>query len=291
MKKCILINLILVLAICASGCGGQSDSATEAPKVSVENAVFVCYPSEDRVVKSNESYQLKQPDSIVPSVEEVMSVSMDYYEGKLESYSYMVDDNNNVTLNITVTEDYTREFGLLVMASVSDTMFQMDMVESVRVTLGTAEGEQIDSKLMLRSTIYHYGDSDNQQTKRVTLYKAASDGKKLEGLSGTLVLDDYVSMVESSVVELEKIGAVPTGTRVNSVSIVSGVCYLDLSKEFEDGIEGVGSELVVYSLVNSITGFNNIDSVMITIDRNVVTSYRGSVDLSNPLSFNSDFLK
>jgi len=291
MKKFLLINLILVLAISLCGCGGQEKSTTETAMVAVENAVYVCYPSEDKVVKSSESYQLKQPDSIVPSVEEVMSVSMDYYEGKLESYSYMVDDNNNVTLNITVAGEYTREFGLLVMASVCDTMFQIDMVESVKVTLNSAEGEQLDSKLMLRNTIYYYGDSDNQQTKRVTFYKAASNGETLEGLSGTLVLDDYVSMVENAVVELEKIGAIPAGTKVNSASVVSGICYLDLSAEFEGGIEGVKSEFVVYSLINSITGFNNINSVMITIDGNVVSSYRGSVDLSSPLSFNSDILK
>ena len=291
MKRFMLINLILVLAINLCGCGGQKKEKAENAEISIENAVYVCYPSEDKVVKASESYQLKQPDSIVPSVEEVMSVSMDYYDGRLESYTYMVDDNNNVTLNITVTDQYTREYGLLVMASVSDTMFQMEMVGSVKITLNTPDGELLDSKLMLRNTIYHYGDLENQQNKRITLYKAASDGETLEGLSGTLVLDDYVSMVENAVVELEKIGAIPEGTKVNSVSFVSGVCYLDLSSEFEGSVEGIKSELVVYSLVNSVTGFNNINGVMITIEGNVVNSYRGSVDLSNPLSFNSEVLK
>ena len=291
MKKIMLINLILALVVNLCGCGGQKDTATETSTVAVENAVYVCYPSDDGVVKSSESYQLKQPDSIVPSVEEVMSVSIDYYDGGLESYSYMVDDNNNVTLNITVADNYTREFGLLVMASVSDTMFQMEMVESVKVTLATTEGEVLDSKLMLRNTIYHYGDTDNQQTKRVTLYKAAANGESLEGLSGTLVLDDYVSLLENAVLELERIGAIPEGTRVNSLSVISGVCYLDLSAEFESSVEGIKSELVVYALVNSITGFSNINKVMITIDGNVINSYRGSVDLSKPLSFNSEIIK
>ncbi len=291
MKKIMLVNLIFALAISLCGCGGQTESTTEASTEAVENAVYVCYPREDEVIKSSESYQLKQPDSIVPSVEEVMSVSMDYYDGRLESYSYMVDDNNNVTINIILADEYTREFGLLVMASVSDTMFQMDMVESVKVTLTTAEGEALDSKLMLRNTIYHYGDEDNQQTKRITLYKAAANGESLEGLSGTLVLDDYVPLLENAVLELERIGAIPAGTSVNSISVISGVCYLDLSAEFEGSVEGIKSELVVYSLVNSITGVNNINKAFITIDGNVIESYRGSVDLSKPLSFNSEILK
>ncbi len=290
-KKAYLVNLILMVMLLVSGCGAQDVSNTEAVDSVNVNSVFVCYPKDDEIVKSEEAYQLKQPDSIVPSVEEVMSVSLEYYGGNIESYSYMVDDNNNVTLDITVAEDCSREYALLTMASVSDTMFQIDMVESVRITLLSKTGESLDSKLILRNTIYHYGVSDKQDIKRVTFYKKATNGESLEALSGTLVMDDYVSMAENVVVELEKINAIPEGTKVNSLSIISGVCYLDLSKEFEESVEDTRSDLVVYALVNSITGFSNINKVLITIDGDVVNSYRGSVDLSKPLSFNNEIIK
>lgn len=291
LKKSYLINLILLISFGLSGCGAQTESSTETVNNKTENSVFVCYPDGDEVVKAEDSYQLKQPDSIVPAVEEVMSVSLDYYEGNIESYSYMVDDNNNVTLDITLADDCGREYYLLTMASVSDTIFQMDMVESVRITLLSKEGETLDSKLILRNTIYHYGVTEKQDVKRVTFYKTASNGEHLEALSGSIVMDDYVSMTENVVAELENINAIPDGTKVNSVSIISGVCYLDLSKEFEGSVENTRSDLVVYSLVNSLTGITNISKVLITIDGETDNSYRGSVDLSNPLTFNTEIVK
>ena len=291
MKKSLMLNLILILTLALSGCGANEEPATEASTQKIANSVFVYYPEVDKVVMSEDAYQLKQPDSIVPSVEEVMSVSMDYYDGKLESYSYMVDDSNNVTLDITVAEECTREFALLTMASVSDTLFQMEMVESVRITLITTDGQTMDSKLILRNTIYHYGSEDRQDSKRVTIYKVAADGEGLEALSGSLVMDDFVSMAENMVVELEKINAIPSGTKVNSISIVSGVCYLDLSQEFAGNVEETRSDLVVYSVVNSLTSFSYISKVLISVDGEVVHSYRGTVDLSKPLSFNSEVIK
>ena len=291
MKKLISINLIMIFLLSLFGCGTEkeADSKNAIPKS--ENSVFVYYPDNDKVVMSQDAYQLKQPDSIVPSVEEVMSVSMDYYKDKLENYSYMVDDENNVTLDITMAEECTREFALLTMVSVSDTMFQMDMVESVKITLIGTDDVIIDSKLILRNTIYHYGSEDVQNIKRVTLYKVAGNGEGLEALSGTIAMDDFVSMAENMVVELEKISAIPSGTKVNSISIVSGVCYLDLSQEFKGNVEETRSDLVVYSVVNSLTSVSSISKVMITIDGEVVHSYRGTVDLSKPLSFNSEIIK
>ena len=203
----------------------------------------------------------------------------------------LVDDDNNVTLDITIEGECSREYSLLTMAAVSDTLFQMDMVGSVKITLLTTEGETVDSKLILRNTFYYYGSEDAGDTKRVTFYKASKDGDGLEALSGTLTMGDNVSMVENVVVKLEEINAIPTGTKVNSISVVSGVCYLDLSQEFEEGVEDTKSDLIVYALVNSLTGFTNISKVLITIDGELVDSYRGSVDLSKPLSFNSDIIK
>lgn len=290
MKKGYLLSLILIIVFSLSGCGAEEKATSEVAVDNIENSIFVCYP-DDEVLMSETAYQLKQPDSIVPSVEEVMSESIKYYDGKMENYSYMVDDDNNVTLDITIEGECSREYSLLTMAAVSDTLFQMDMVGSVKITLLTTEGETVDSKLILRNTFYYYGSEDAGDTKRVTFYKASKDGDGLEALSGTLTMGDNVSMVENVVVKLEEINAIPTGTKVNSISVVSGVCYLDLSQEFEEGVEDTKSDLIVYALVNSLTGFTNISKVLITIDGELVDSYRGSVDLSKPLSFNSDIIK
>lgn len=291
MKKTLRLSLILLLCCSLFGCNQKEDVKETTSTSQNENQVSIHYPDDNEVAVADDIYQLKQPDSIVASVEEVMSVSIEYYDGKIESYSYMVDDDNDVTLDITIEKDCTREYALLSMAAISDTLFQIDEVESVKITLATADGEAIDSKLILRNTFYHYDSERESETKRITFYKSSPDATALEGLSGSVAMDDDVSIVENIVLELEKIDAIPKGTKVNSVFINSGVCYLDLSSEFEGTVSGVKSDMVVYSLVNSITGLSYIKSVLIVIDGELVDSYRGSIDLSKPLSFNKDIIK
>lgn len=291
MKKRFIISLIAVCMMVLWGCKADSDTSTEVSTVSEDNSVYLYYPSGDSIEKNGTPYQLKQPDSIIPSVEEVMTASLENYDGKLESYTYMVDDDNNVTIQIIMAEEPTREYCLLTMAAVSDTLFQMDMVQSVKLTLVNADGEALDSKLMLRNTIYHYDSASNNVEKQLKFYKAAKGGQGLEGLSGTLVLDDNVSLAENVVNKLEEINAIPEDTKVNSLHIISGVCYLDLSEEFLGDVADTKSDQVVYSVVNSLTSLTSIEKVKITVEGEEIESYRGTVDLRKPLSFNSEIIK
>ncbi len=286
-----LISLILVFSLLFCGCDNSKETTAETTVNNKSNYVYVYYPEGNNIVLSQDGYQLKQPDSITHSVEEVMSVCLEVYAGKMESYSYMVDDDNNVSLEITMADECSREYGLLTMASVSDTLFQLDKMGNVKITLFDMEGEMLDSKLILRNTIYYYASDRAGVSKRVTFYKADSDGNKLEALSGSIVLDDNISMVENMVLKLAEIEAIPVGTKVNSANIISGICYIDLSKEFEENVLDTKSDLVVYSVVNSITNINGIDKIMITVEGQVLDNYRGSIDLSEPLSFNKEILK
>ena len=289
MKRFLLTSLILMLCFMCGCSDGAEDTTTE--ETMALNSYYVYYPDGDKIVRTEDTYQLKQPDSIIPSVEEVMSVSLDAYEGRIEKYSYMVDEDNKVTLDITMAGECSREYSLLTMASVSDTLFQLELVESVKITLLNTEGEELDSKLILRNTFYHYGEDSKQLTKRVTFYKTNGDGDKLEALSGSVALRDDTTMVEAIVEQLVAIDAIPEDTSINSVAIIGDVCYLDLSQEFSETVDGSKSELVVYSLVNSVTGLSYINQVYITIDGQVEGSYRGTVDLSKPLSFNKDIIE
>lgn len=290
MKRFLSVSLILMLCLWICGCSNDAEESTTQETMTL-NSVYVYYPEGDQVVRTEDTYQLKQPDSIIPSVEEVMSVSLEAYDGRMEKYSYMVDDDNNVTVDITMAGECSREYSLLTMASVSETLFQLELVESVKITLLSSEGETFDSKLILRNTFYHYGDDSHQMTKRVTFYKTNNDGDKLEPLSGSVTLKDDTAMVESIVEQLASIDAIPRTTEVNYVAIVGDICYLDLNECFNDTVEGSKSELVVYSLVNSITGVSYINQVYITIDGEVISNYRGAVDISKPLSFNKDIVK
>lgn len=56
--------------------------------------------------------------------------------------------------------------------------------------------------------------------------------------------------------------AIPEGTKLNSVKFEKGIIYIDLSSEF---LNSSGTDSI-YSIVNTITEFNEVNGVKFTID-------------------------
>ena len=59
---------------------------------------------------------------------------------------------------------------------------------------------------------------------------------------------------------------VPGGTRLNSIMIRDNVCYVDFSKEFMNVQAEVNSEIVIYSIVNTLCELSDVNKVQFTID-------------------------
>lgn len=105
------------------------------------------------------------------------------------------------------------------------------------------------------------------------LYFANEDGSRLVGRRESLV---YSSNIGRDRLVVEKIiegplssGAFPTvnpNTTVNVVTTRDGVCYVDLSSDFLNKTTNVTDEVLIYSLVNSLTNLTGINKVQIMID-------------------------
>ena len=70
---------------------------------------------------------------------------------------------------------------------------------------------------------------------------------------------------------------IPKGTVCNSIVTIDYCCYVDLSSEFLERMDGVDDKLIIYSIVNSLTSLPSVNKVKFTIDGEKVKSY-GSVD-------------
>ena len=82
----------------------------------------------------------------------------------------------------------------------------------------------------------------------------------------------------------------PAGTQVLGLTIVNGVCTLDLSREFlRDAQEENRGQANLYALVNSLCVLNEIDRVRIQIEGESPESYAG-VSLKNALAPNHDLV-
>lgn len=84
----------------------------------------------------------------------------------------------------------------------------------------------------------------------------------------------------------------PAKTRVQGLEIQNGVATLDLSQEaVKIGKGSWGEALVVWSVVNTLTKFPEIDGVQILIEGNQVETLAGHFDLSGILKRNEQVIK
>lgn len=105
------------------------------------------------------------------------------------------------------------------------------------------------------------------------LYFANEDGHKLVETRESLVYSSNISMdrlvVDKLISGPKASGAYPTlnpSTVVNAVTTQDGVCYVDLGTQFLNKTTNISDEVMIYSIVNSLTALNGINKVQILID-------------------------
>jgi len=91
--------------------------------------------------------------------------------------------------------------------------------------------------------------------------------------------------------ELNK--TIPPQTELLGVRVKDKIARVDFSQELMDDHWGgtAGETMTVYSIVNTLTQFNSVDQVQILIAGQQVETLAGHIELSQPISFNSQIIK
>lgn len=195
----------------------------------------------------------------------------------------------------------TRE--ILVRASIVRTMTQLPGVERIAFTV---MGEQLmDASgaavgVMAADTfIENAGNEINAYEKvDLKLYFANETGD-------SLVEENRRNVVYNSNISLEKLvveklvqgpmtqGAYPTinpTTKIVSVTVKDGTCYVNLSNEFLSQPYNVASDVTIYSITNSLVELSNVNRVQISVNGETNISYRENMSLNNVFERNLDIL-
>ena len=195
----------------------------------------------------------------------------------------------------------TRE--ILVRASIVRTMTQLPGVERIAFTV---MGEQLmDASgaavgVMAADTfIENAGNEINAYEKvDLKLYFANETGD-------SLVEENRRNVVYNSNISLEKLvveklvqgpmtqGAYPTinpTSKIVSVTVKDGTCYVNLSNEFLSQPYNVASDVTIYSITNSLVELSNVNRVQISVNGETNISYRENMSLNNVFERNLDIL-
>lgn len=290
MRKKVIVIYTMCLLLFLSGCG-KKDKQVKVSSGTGESMINIYYPGDKQIQKLDDMYQIKLPDSLSSSVEEVMAVLTEKLEEGVTYHTYMLDADNNLSLEFTVHADITVENAMLTDAAICETLFQIADINNIGIKLLNDDGELLRENFYNRESFYFYGYSDDMNNRQLTLYYADKSGGRLVSTIVTVSDEPDVSMEEKIVELLVSRGSIPDKTTVNFVGISEGICYIDLNDKFMNQAANVTGEASLYSLVNSIVSLPDIDAVQLTIDGEKIHAYRGISDVDELLVFNSDILE
>lgn len=142
-------------------------------------------------------------------------------------------------------------------------------------------GEQINSIQNTNLTLYfsnEAGDGLVKETRKVHY----SSNISLEKLIMEQLLEGPQQKGEKS--------AIPSGTKLVSVSLVDGVCYVSLDESFKNQDYSVNEAIVIYSIVDSLSELSSISKVQISVNGDTSGVYRDNFKLSDMYDRNMDYV-
>lgn len=305
VKKRILLFLSLLCLLGALTACGQQETEQEGKSYQI-----YCVSNDEAKLVSY-AYQTQSDETAVLLAElltQLETVPAKFeYEAPLDRGFHVVNytlDNGLLTMDFD--ENYSgREttVEILFRAAIVRTLIQIPGIEHVAFTV---QGEPLmDSAgiaigMMDADTfIENAGNEINAYEKvNLRLYFADETGNGLiEENQRNVVYNSNISLeklvVERLIAGPQAEGDYPTinpETKIVSVTVKDGICYVNLSEAFLSQPYNVTSDVTIYSITNSLVELPNVNKVQISVNGETNLFYRENVNLATVFERNLDLL-
>ncbi len=308
-KRWFLSVLILLTLLMSVACGKEKENEDL-------DTYQVYYVNKDGTAVLSYDYQTQTTDK--KAVLDELLVQLETVPDKLEynpplagGFSLISYDVVEGQLLLDFDEAYKNQgiiSEILSRAAIVRTLVQVSDVQQVSFSvkgepLTDASGNVVG--MMNQETfIDNAGNEINAYEKvKLRLYFANAEGNRLTTVNRSVVYNSNFS-VERQVVE--EIIAGPkeddTGfsnahpvinpeTKVISVNIRDGICYVNLNESFMNQSYNVTPEATIYALTNSLVELGTVNKVQISINGETNLNYRESISLSTVFERNLDLIK
>lgn len=191
---------------------------------------------------------------------------------------------------------------ILCRASIVRTLVQAEGIESISFYIGDSPLVDVNGTVIglmtADSFIENPGEQINAiQTADITLYFANKDGSKLVQEVQKVRYSSNISMEKLIMEQLlkgplkkELRSAIPKGTKLVSVSVLDGVCFVNLNEGFLEPNYEIAEPVVIYSIVNSLVELPNINKVQIAVNGDSNQKYREKFNLETAYDRNLDYM-
>ncbi len=318
MKKWIVYMVIAILCLTLTGCdtdGAASTATTELP----EGSIRIYYINGDTCDFGTEVYALNPDNTTETQVKDILdqmfsstngintaSTTNQQRSNVIASSMKMMDvkvKGGQVQITVNITNEQSDAYlVVLSKAAITQTLCQLAEVDQVIFTI-------YDSTKMLDggAAVEYYNDIsfvDNEkeggylQKGIITLYFADESGNMLLEYDKSVEITTDVSLeqlvIESLIAGPMRDGyykTIPDGTTLKKISIKDGVCYVDLSSEFNNTLDNCMDTVTIYSVVNSLCELPTINKVQFLINGEKQEFYRETIPFDGMFEKQDEIVK
>ncbi len=143
--------------------------------------------------------------------------------------------------------------------------------------------------------------TDSYAQAKIRLYFANETGDELIAINRSLAFNMDISNISMERLVVEQLLSGPASddsyptinpsTKLLSITVKDGVCYLNFSKDILTPVNNVTSDVTIYSIVNSLVELSNVNKVEISIEGSKELKFRDKFDLTTLFERNLDVVQ
>lgn len=192
---------------------------------------------------------------------------------------------------------------ILVRAAIVRTLTQVKGIDGISFLVGEDPLTDYAGKPVGVLTADMFIDNDGSEINayeqtNIKIYFANESGTALTEVNRLVVYNSNIAIERVIVDQLiagpsntESYPTINPTTKVNSVTITDGICYVNLDSGFLTQPYNVTAEVTIYSIVNSLAELSNVNKVQLMINGETAVQYRNNISFDNTFTRNLDLIE
>lgn len=305
-KRKLILLCMLIFMLVIAGC--NNSNANETIKENEYNIYYINRLGTSLKTSKYQATSTEVGDLVNEIINEMNTEpsSADLSCAKPESLKIDKKEINNNTIDFYFNAAYNemeKNEEILYRAALVKTITQIEEINYVRFFVSEQpllDGNGKNIGIMMASDYIENIDDaiSSVSTTKLKLYFANEDGSKLRPLDVDVYYSSNLSLERVVVEQLIKGSGVtgynrtlPESMRLLSISVKEGVCYVNLDGTFLTQLVNVSDSVPIYSIVNSLTELEGVNSVEISVNGSNKGMFRDIISLSTVFTKNEDIVE
>ena len=297
IRSWISILLLGCMTVGLFGCSQAGSATTETVQLP-ENSIYLYIIDGNNYELTSQVYDLDTNKSKQKNIIEILDVlfatTLNEQNNLISSAMKLIRSSYDeqaamVKINVNVANELNDQYiEGLAKAAITKTLCQLEYVDSVQFEIYDSSTMMEDGTTIETYDEISFVDTETEggylQKGVITLYFANATGDKLLEYDKAVEITTNVSL-EQLIIEALITGplregyypTIPQGTTLKKISIKDGVCYVDLSSEFNNTLDTCMDMVTLYSVVNSLCALPTINKVQFLINGEKQEFYRETI--------------